>query len=91
MAIAHYQFETIHPFRDGNGRTGRVFNIHYLTNKGLLDYPILFLSRYILDNKDNYYINGYTYQLQQIQNTLLNNKELKIFKCNVFINDEIIL
>jgi len=55
MAIAHYQFEAIHPFRDGNGRTGRVFNIHYLTSKGLLDYPILFLSRYILDNKDDYY------------------------------------
>jgi len=55
MSIAHYQFETIHPFRDGNGRTGRVFNIHYLTSKGLLDYPILFLSRYILDNKNDYY------------------------------------
>ncbi len=55
MAIAHFQFEAIHPFRDGNGRTGRVFNIHYLTNKGLLDVPILFLSRYILDNKDYYY------------------------------------
>jgi Fic family protein len=55
MAIAHYQFEAIHPFRDGNGRTGRVFNIHYLTNKGLLDVPILFLSRYILDHKDDYY------------------------------------
>lgn len=55
MAIAHYQFEAIHPFRDGNGRTGRVFNIHYLTNKGLLDVPILFLSRYILDYKDDYY------------------------------------
>lgn len=55
MAIAHFQFEAIHPFRDGNGRTGRVFNIHYLTNKGLLDVPILFLSRYILDNKDDYY------------------------------------
>jgi len=55
MAIAHYQFEAIHPFRDGNGRTGRIFNIHYLTNKGLLDVPILFLSRYILDNKDDYY------------------------------------
>lgn len=55
MAIAHYQFEAIHPFRDGNGRTGRVFNIHYLTQKGLLDVPILFLSRYILDNKDMYY------------------------------------
>ena len=43
------------------------------------------------DNKNNYYINGYTYQLQTIQQTLLNNKELNIFKCNVFINDEIIL
>lgn len=55
MAIAHYQFEAIHPFRDGNGRTGRIFNIHYLTNKKLLDVPILFLSRYILDYKNDYY------------------------------------
>jgi Fic family protein len=55
MAIGHYQFEAIHPFRDGNGRTGRVFNIHYLTKKGLLDIPILFLSRYIIENKDEYY------------------------------------
>ncbi len=55
MAIAHFQFEAIHPFRDGNGRTGRIFNIHYLTQKGLLDLPILFLSRYIMDNKDDYY------------------------------------
>ena len=43
------------------------------------------------DNKNNYYINGYTYQLQQIQNTLLNNKDLNIFKCDIFVNDEIIL
>jgi Fic family protein len=55
MAIAHFQFEAVHPFRDGNGRTGRIFNIHYLTNKGLLDVPILFLSRYILDHKGDYY------------------------------------
>ncbi len=55
MVIAHYQFEVIHPFRDGNGRTGRVFNIHYLTRKGLLDYPILYLSRYINQHKDDYY------------------------------------
>jgi Fic family protein len=55
MAIAHFQFEVIHPFRDGNGRTGRVFNIHYLVKKGLLDYPILYLSRYIHQHKDNYY------------------------------------
>jgi len=60
MAIAHFQFEAIHPFRDGNGRTGRIFNINYLTNKGLLDVPILFLSRYILDHKSDYYagLNG---------------------------------
>lgn len=55
MIIAHYQFEAIHPFRDGNGRTGRLFNIHFLTKKGLLDLPILYLSRYIIDNKSNYY------------------------------------
>ncbi|HJZ40370.1 MAG TPA: Fic/DOC family N-terminal domain-containing protein [Bacteroidales bacterium] len=55
MAIGHFQFEAIHPFRDGNGRTGRVFNIHYLTKKGLLDWPILFLSRYIIENKHEYY------------------------------------
>jgi len=55
MAIVHFQFEAVHPFRDGNGRTGRIFNINYLTNKGLLDVPILFLSRYILDHKDDYY------------------------------------
>lgn len=55
MAIAHFQFEAIHPFRDGNGRTGRIFNIHFLTKKGLLDLPILFMSRYIMDHKDEYY------------------------------------
>ncbi|MEP1094503.1 MAG: Fic family protein [Cyclobacteriaceae bacterium] len=55
MAIAHYQFEVIHPFRDGNGRAGRIFNINILTQKGLLDLPILFLSRYIIDNKSDYY------------------------------------
>jgi Fic family protein len=55
MSIAHYQFEVIHPFRDGNGRTGRIFNIHYLTNKGLLDVPILFHSSYILEHKEDYY------------------------------------
>lgn len=55
MSIGHFQFEAIHPFRDGNGRTGRIFNIHYLTKKGLLDYPILFLSRYIMEHKEEYY------------------------------------
>jgi Fic family protein len=55
MAIGHYQFEVIHPFTDGNGRTGRIFNIHYLTSQGLLDYPILYLSKYIINNKSDYY------------------------------------
>lgn len=55
MAIGHLQFEAIHPFRDGNGRAGRIFNINYITQKGYLDYPILFLSKYIIDNKDEYY------------------------------------
>lgn len=55
MAIAHYQFEAIHPFSDGNGRTGRVLNILYLVEKGLLDQPVLYLSKYIIENKADYY------------------------------------
>jgi len=55
MAIIHYQFESIHPFYDGNGRTGRIINIIYLVYKGLLDIPILYLSNYIINNKSDYY------------------------------------
>ena len=55
MAIIHYQFETINPFYDGNGRTGRIINILYLILKGLLDIPVLYLSRYITQNKAEYY------------------------------------
>lgn len=55
MAIIHHQFESIHPFGDGNGRAGRVLNILYLVVKGLLDLPILYLSRYIIQNKGEYY------------------------------------
>ncbi len=55
MAILHYQFESIHPFYDGNGRTGRIINILYLVLKGLLDLPILYLSSYIIKEKANYY------------------------------------
>jgi Fic family protein len=55
MALIHYQFESIHPFYDGNGRTGRLINILYLVLKGLLDIPVLYLSRYIIQNKDEYY------------------------------------
>lgn len=55
MAVGHYQFEAIHPFLDGNGRTGRVLNILYLVDKGLLDIPVLYLSQYIIQNKSDYY------------------------------------
>lgn len=55
MAIIHHQFESIHPFYDGNGRTGRIVNVLYLVTTGLLDLPILYLSRYITHNKDEYY------------------------------------
>jgi Fic family protein len=55
MCIAHYQFEAIHPFSDGNGRTGRILNLLYLVNKGLLGQPVLYLSKYIMINKDDYY------------------------------------
>lgn len=62
MALAHYQFEAIHPFTDGNGRTGRIVNILMLIEAGLLSQPILYLSRYILKDKERYYslLNGVT-------------------------------
>lgn len=55
MAIIHHQFESIHPFGDGNGRTGRILNILYLVQAGMLDIPILYLSRFITHNKSDYY------------------------------------
>ena len=55
IALIHHQFESIHPFYDGNGRTGRIINILYLVITGLLDLPILYLSRYITHNKGEYY------------------------------------
>ena len=55
MAVIHYQFESIHPFYDGNGRTGRIINILYLVIKDLLNLPVLYLSRYIISNKGDYY------------------------------------
>jgi len=55
MAVIHLQFESIHPFYDGNGRTGRIINILYLVAQGLLDIPVLYLSRYIIQNKSAYY------------------------------------
>ncbi len=55
MAVQHYQFEAIHPFTDGNGRTGRILNILFLVEQGLLDSPILYLSRHIIQHKGDYY------------------------------------
>lgn len=55
LAVAHYQFEAIHPFTDGNGRTGRVLNLLMLVEQGLLDLPVLYLSSYIIRHKSDYY------------------------------------
>jgi len=55
MAIVHHQFESIHPFYDGNGRTGRIINILFLIQKKLLDLPVLYMSRYIIQHKSDYY------------------------------------
>lgn len=64
MAIIHHQFESIHPFYDGNGRTGRIINILYLVAKDLLNLPVLYLSRFIILHKADYYT-----QLQQVRDT----------------------
>jgi Fic family protein len=64
MAIIHHQFETIHPFYDGNGRTGRIINILYLIKNDLLTLPILYLSRYVIRHKQDYYR-----LLQQVRDT----------------------
>lgn len=55
MALVHHQFESIHPFYDGNGRTGRIVNVLYLVKEGLLDIPVLYLSNHIVRNKSDYY------------------------------------
>lgn len=55
MAVLHFQFESIHPFYDGNGRTGRILNVLYMVQQGLLDIPVLYLSRYIVRHKALYY------------------------------------
>jgi len=55
MALLHYQFEAIHPFIDGNGRTGRILNVLYLSSQNLLEIPVLYLSKFINENKDDYY------------------------------------
>lgn len=64
VAIIHHQFESIHPFYDGNGRTGRIINVLYLVCQDLLQLPILYLSRYIIENKNDYYV-----LLQEVRDT----------------------
>lgn len=88
MAVAHYQFESIHPFYDGNGRTGRIINVLYLVLKKLLSVPILYLSRYIIRNKSDYYNllqkvrtkNGWTdwvmYMLKAVEETSIGTLQL---------------
>jgi len=55
MAMLHYQFEAIHPFTDGNGRTGRILNVLYMCKEKLIDLPVIYISKYILDYKNDYY------------------------------------
>lgn len=56
LAVIHYQFESIHPYYDGNGRMGRILNVLYLVHQNLLDLPILYMSHFIIQNKENYYL-----------------------------------
>ena len=90
MAMAHYQFEAIHPFRDGNGRTGRIICLLYLIQKGLLDLPILYLSAYILQSKDRYYFDlsnvtgtqNWKEWLLFMMETVIQTSEFTIYKIN---------
>ncbi len=87
LAAIHYQFEAIHPFSDGNGRTGRILNSLFLVSRGLLDVPILYLSKYIIEKKDEYYRllravtakgeweNWILYMLDAIQTTAIETRE----------------
>jgi Fic family protein len=101
LAILHYQFESIHPFYDGNGRTGRILNILYLILNDLIDIPILYLSSYITENKPDYYrLLNHTnrtgewedwiiFMLKAIETTSLNTIE-KITRIRQLLNETII-
>ena len=69
MAVIHHQFESIHPFYDGNGRAGRVINVLYLIKQDLLSLPVLYLSRYINQHKQDYYR-----LLQAVRNVIMSGK-----------------
>lgn len=97
LAILHHQFESIHPFYDGNGRTGRILNILFLSLNNLLDLPILYLSSYLIENKTNYYkflnevnktgdwTNWILYMLEAIKVTA-NKTVIKIEQINTELN-----
>ena len=100
LAVVHYQFEAIHPFTDGNGRAGRILNILFLVEQGLLDIPVLYLSRYIIENKNAYYkgLRGITeegnweswilYMLEAIEQTARETRE-KILAIRDLMNADI--
>jgi len=87
LALIHYQFEAIHPFTDGNGRTGRILNILFLTQKHVLGLPVLYLSKYIIEQKSDYYrlLRGVTehqewepwilYLLEAVEQTALHTRD----------------
>lgn len=101
LAIIHYQFESIHPFTDGNGRTGRIVNILYLVLLELLDLPVLYLSNYIIEKKNDYYrlikrVTEYgewepwiLYMLDAIEKTALITKE-KIIQIRDLMNETLV-
>ena len=101
MAVLHYQFEAIHPFYDGNGRTGRIINVLYLALNGLLDLPILYLSSYIIKNKVEYYrllreVTNYNkwenwilYILDAVENTAYDTSK-KVRKIKDLLDDTIV-
>ena len=100
LAVIHYQFEAIHPFTDGNGRAGRILNILYLIEQGLLEIPILYLSRYIIENKNDYYsgLRGVTengdwegwvlYMLNAVEQTAIDTKS-KILAIRDLMNRDV--
>ena len=100
LALIHYQFEAIHPFTDGNGRTGRILNILYLTQNNLLDLPVLYLSKYIIEQKSDYYrlLRGVTehqdwepwirYMLDAVEQTALYTRD-KIFSIRQLLAERI--
>lgn len=96
LALLHYQFEAIHPFSDGNGRTGRILNILYLVNKNLLGMPVLYLSKYIIENKADYYRllkevtekQNWTDWVKFVLQGIANTSETTLFKINAILTSK---